>query len=585
MYIISAVIMLFRGGMDGLMIRAQLTFPETTYLNAEHYNGIFTTHGTVMILFMAMPFVMGLMNLVVPLQIGARDVAYPFLNALSFWLFFVGAMLFNIAFVIGGSPDAGWTSYFPMAGTEFTSGVGNNYYAIALQISGLGTLMTGINFLVTILKMRTPGMTLMRMPMFTWSILITTIIIIFAFPVLTVALALMTFDRLFDAHFFTMASGGMPMLWANLFWVWGHPEVYIVILPAFGIFSEIISTFSRKRLFGYSAMVYSMVAISLLSFVVWLHHFFTMGASAVNSFFSISTMAISIPTGVKIFNWLFTLYKGRIRFTVPMLWSLAFIPNFVVGGVTGVMLGMAAADYQYHNSYFLIAHFHYVLIAGTVFAMLAGFTFWYPKMTGHMLNERLGKWTFWIFMSGFNICFFPMYFLGLDGMTRRMYTYSESLGWGWLNQIASVGAVMMGIGFVLLCYNVIWSARHGERDTTGDPWDGRTLEWATQSPVQHYNFAKLPEIKEADAFWYMKKRGETVTPAAEDIKPIHMPSNSGVPIIASGFFGLAGFALVFSWFWLAAIGGIGILACLIYRSFDYDEGYYISVDEIKNQNM
>ena len=322
---------------------------------------------------------MGLMNLVVPLQIGARDVAYPFLNALSFWLFFVGAMLFNIAFVIGGSPDAGWTSYFPMAGTEFTSGVGNNYYAIALQISGLGTLMTGINFLVTILKMRTPGMTLMRMPMFTWSILITTIIIIFAFPVLTVALALMTFDRLFDAHFFTMASGGMPMLWANLFWVWGHPEVYIVILPAFGIFSEIISTFSRKRLFGYSAMVYSMVAISLLSFVVWLHHFFTMGAGpAVNSFFSISTMAISIPTGVKIFNWLFTLYKGRIRFTVPMLWSLAFIPNFVVGGVTGVMLGMAT-DYQYHNSYFLIAHFHYVLIAGTVFAMLAGFTFWYPK--------------------------------------------------------------------------------------------------------------------------------------------------------------------------------------------------------------
>ena len=578
MYIISAVIMLFRGGMDGLMIRAQLTFPETTYLNAEHYNGIFTTHGTVMILFMAMPFVMGLMNLVVPLQIGARDVAYPFLNALSFWLFFVGAMLFNIAFVIGGSPDAGWTSYFPMAGTEFTSGVGNNYYAIALQISGLGTLMTGINFLVTILKMRTPGMTLMRMPMFTWSILITTIIIIFAFPVLTVALALMTFDRLFDAHFFTMASGGMPMLWANLFWVWGHPEVYIVILPAFGIFSEIISTFSRKRLFGYSAMVYSMVAISLLSFVVWLHHFFTMGAGpAVNSFFSISTMAISIPTGVKIFNWLFTLYKGRIRFTVPMLWSLAFIPNFVVGGVTGVMLGMAAADYQYHNSYFLIAHFHYVLIAGTVFAMLAGFTFWYPKMTGHMLNERLGKWTFWIFMSGFNICFFPMYFLGLDGMTRRMYTYSESLGWGGLNQIA----VMMGIGFLLLCYNVIWSARHGERDTTGDPWDGRTLEWATHSPVQHYNFAKLPEIKEADAFWYMKKRGETVTPAAEDIKPIHMPSNSGVPIIASGFFGLAGFALVFSWFWLAAIGGIGILACLIYRSFDYDEGYYISVDEIK----
>ncbi|MBO9131175.1 cytochrome aa3 quinol oxidase subunit I [Bacillus sp. 165] len=582
MYILAAVLMLFRGGVDGLMIRAQLTFPNSPYLTSEHFNGVFTTHGTVMILFMAMPFIMGLMNIVVPLQIGARDVAYPYLNALSFWLFFMGAMLFNLAFVIGGSPDAGWTMYFPLAGTEFSPGVGNNYYAVALQIAGLGTLMTGINFLVTILKMRAPGMSLMKIPMFTWSILITCIIIIFAFPVLTVALALMSFDRLFGTAFFTMANEGMPMLWANLFWIWGHPEVYIVILPAFGIFSEVVSTFARKRLFGYSAMVFSMVAIALLSFLVWVHHFFTMGSGpAVNSFFSISTMAIAIPTGVKIFNWLFTLYKGRIKFTVAMLWSLAFIPNFVIGGVTGVMLAMAAADYQYHNSYFLIAHFHYVLIAGTVFACFAGLHFWYPKMFGHMLNEKLGKISFWLWCIGFNICFFPMYFLGLDGMTRRMSTYADNLGWTGLNQLASVGAVMMGIGFVVQCYNIYWSARYGERDMTGDPWDGRTLEWMTSSPPQHYNFAKIPEVKTLDHFWYMKKNNKDLTLKEEDLKPIHMPSNTGRPFIISIAFFIAGFGLVFSWWWMAILGGIGIVLGLILRSFDYDDGYYISVDEIK----
>lgn len=581
MYILSAVVMLFRGGMDGLMIRAQLTFPGTPYLTAEHYNGIFTTHGTVMILFMAMPFVIGLMNIAIPLQIGARDVAYPYLNAISFWLFFMGAMLFNIAFVIGGSPDAGWTMYFPLAGTEFSPGVGNSYYAVALQIAGLGTLMTGINFLVTILKMRTPGMKLMQMPMFTWSILITCVIIIFAFPVLTVALALMTFDRTFGTAFFTMANDGMPMLWANLFWVWGHPEVYIVILPAFGIFSEVVSTFSRKRLFGYSAMVYSMIAIAILSGLVWLHHFFTMGASAaVNSFFSISTMAISIPTGVKIFNWLLTMYKGRIRFTTPMLWTLGFIPNFVIGGVTGVMLAMAAADYQYHNSYFLIAHFHNVLITGTVFGMFAGLYYWYPKMFGHRLNERLGKIEFWLWCIGYNVCFMPQYFLGLDGMTRRMYTYSPDLGWTWLNQISSVGAVMMGIGFLVLCYNIYWSARYAERDATGDPWDGRTLEWATQSPVQHYNFAALPEIKSIDAWWYMKKNGESHIDW-KNLKPIHMPSNTNLAFPLSVIFFIAGFGLVFKWIPLAVIGGVGILIGLFLRSFDYDDGYYISVDEIK----
>ncbi len=582
MYIICAVLMLFRGGVDALLIRAQLTLPNMKFLNAEHYNEIFTTHGTIMIIFMAMPFVIGLMNIVVPLQIGARDVAYPYLNALSFWLFFVGAMLFNLAFVIGGSPDAGWTSYFPLASKEFSPGVGNNYYAVALQISGIGTLMTGINFLVTILKMRAPGMTLMRMPMFTWTILITCVIIIFAFPVFTVALALMTFDRLFDTQFFTMANGGMSMLWANLFWIWGHPEVYIVVLPAFGIFSEVVSTFAGKRLFGYKAMVYSIVGIAFLSFLVWVHHFFTMGAGAdVNSFFSITTMAIAIPTGVKIFNWLFTLRRGKIRFTTAMLWSLAFIPNFVIGGVTGVMLAMAAADYQYHNSYFLIAHFHYVLIAGTVFACFAGLHYWYPKMFGHILNERLGKWTFWLFMIGFNICFFPMYFLGLMGMTRRMYTYSAGLGWTPLNVVASVGAALMGIGFIVLCYNIYYSARYGERDMTGDPWNGRTLEWATSSPPAHYNFAIIPEVTDLDAYWVMKKTGKGLEIDEEKLKPIHMPSNSGRPFLISIAFFFAGFGLVFEWYKLAIVATIFIVLGLVLRSFDYDDGYYISVDEIK----
>ncbi|KOO37348.1 cytochrome aa3 quinol oxidase subunit I [Priestia koreensis] len=584
MYIIAAILMLFRGGVDALLMRAQLTVPDAKFLDAQHYNEIFTTHGTIMILFMAMPFLIGLINVAVPLQIGARDVAYPYLNALSFWTFFIGAMLFNISFVIGGSPDAGWTSYAPLALNEYSPGPGQNYYLWGLQIAGIGTLMTGINFLVTILKMRAPGMTLMRMPMFTWSVLITSIIIIFAFPVLTVALVLMTFDRLFGSHFFTVADGGMPMMWANLFWVWGHPEVYIVILPAFGIFSEVISTFSRKRLFGYSAMVWSMLAISILSFVVWVHHFFTMGAGgAVNSFFSITTMAISIPTGVKIFNWLFTLYKGRIRFTAAMMWSLAFIPNFVIGGVTGVMLAMAAADYQYHNSYFLIAHFHYVLIAGTVFACFAGLHYWYPKMFGHMLNERLGKIAFWLFMVGFNVCFFPMYFLGLMGMTRRMYTYSASTGWMPLNVIASIGAVGMGLGFLVLVYNIYWSARHGERDLTGDPWDGRTLEWATKTPIPHYNFAIIPDVKGLDAYWLAKKEAKEQKKAEQKIqyKPIHMPSNSGRPFVMSVFFFIAGFGFVFDWLIMGIAGVIGVLICMVLRSFEYDEGYYVSVEEIE----
>lgn len=580
MYIIAALLMLFRGGMDGLLMRAQLAVPENGLLDAQHYNEIFTTHGLVMILFMAMPFVIGLMNVVVPLQIGARDVAFPRLNAVSFWLFFAGAMLLNISFVIGGSPDAGWTAYFPLASIELSPTVGNNYYSIALQIAGIGTLLTSVNFLVTILKMRAPGMKLMRMPMFTWSVLITNVIILFAFPVLTVSLALMMFDRMFGSQFFTMANGGMDMLWANLFWVWGHPEVYIVILPAFGIYSEIISTFSRKNLYGYKSMVYSMAVISLLSFLVWAHHFYTMGHGVtVNSFFSISTMAIAVPTGVKIFNWLFTLRKGRIEFTTPMLYSLAFIPIFTIGGVTGVMLAMASADYQYHNTMFLVAHFHYVLIPGTVFAVIAGFYYWFPKLFGFRLNDRQGKRAFWLIAVSFNVTFLPLFFLGLKGMTRRTYTYSAETGFGPLNMIASIGAIGLALGFVYLVYNIYWSFRYAKRDTTGDPWDARTLEWSTPSPVPEYNFALIPKVNGLDPFWASKKSGQPLTEG--DYEEIHMPNNSGQPFILGMIFMAFGFCMVFSWWIPSIIFGIGIVIMLAVRSFERDHGRHISVKEIK----
>ncbi|WP_306954833.1 cytochrome aa3 quinol oxidase subunit I [Alicyclobacillus tolerans] len=582
MYIIAAILMLFRGGSDAILMRSQLAFPNEHFLSAEHYDQIFTTHGTVMILFMAMPFVIGLFNVAVPLQIGARDVAFPYLNAISFWLFFFAALLFNISFVVGGSPDAGWTSYTPLAGAHFDPGPGENYYLIALQITGIGTIATGVNFLTTILKMRAPGMTLMRMPMFTWSVLITSFIIIFAFPVLTVALALLLIDRLFGAHFFTISAGGMPMQYINLFWIWGHPEVYIVILPLFGVFSEVVATFARKRLFGYSAMVVSLLAISILSFVVWVHHFFTMGAGVgVNDFFGVSTMLIAIPTGVKVFNWLFTMWRGRIRFELPMLWTLAFIPNFLVGGLTGVMLAVAPADYQYHNSYFLVAHFHYVLIGGTVFGCFAGMYYWWPKMFGFKLDDRTGRWAFWTWIISFNVCFLPMFVVGLMGMTRRMYTYPAGLGWMPYNLIETIGAYGMAIGFVLMVYNIYWSIRWGERDLTGDPWDGRTLEWSTTSPAPEYNFAVIPTIKDRDHWWYVKyieKEEEKTKPA---FKPIHMPNNSGRPFIMSAAFGLAGFGFVFEWWVPAILGLLIVLICMGQRSFEVNTDHYIPVDVIE----
>ena len=582
MYLLTALLMLFRGGIDAIMMRYQLSMPENTFLDAQHYNEVFTTHGIVMILFMAMPFITFFFNYLVPLQIGARDVAFPRLNAISFWLFFMGMGLFNISFVIGGSPDAGWTSYFPLADNEFSTSVGTNYYMISLQIAGLGTLMTGINFITTIMKMRAPGMTLFKMPMFTWSALIANLIVVFAFPVLTVALAMGMFDRLFDTKFFAITDGGMDMLWANLFWVWGHPEVYILILPAFGLFSEIISTFSRKNLYGYNSMVWSMIVISVFSFAVWTHHFFTMGQGAfTNSIFSITTMAIAIPTGVKIFNWLFTMYKGKIEMTTPMLYSMHFIPLFTLGGVTGVMLAMSAADYQYHNTMFLVAHFHNVIIPGVVYAMLAGLTFYWPKMFGFMLNERIGKATVWVMSTGFVLSFIPMYITGLDGQARRAYTYSEASGFSFWNMVTFIGAGIMTVSFLMLVWNIYYSWKNSPRDIGSDPWNARGLEWATNTPVPFYNFAITPDITNASdqAFWDAKKNGVQLFKGG--YKEIHMPSNSGLPFIMSIFFFIAGFAGVFSMWGLAIFGLVGVAGCLVYRCFENDPGFHVHVHEIE----
>ncbi|MCF8566458.1 cytochrome aa3 quinol oxidase subunit I [Alicyclobacillus tolerans] len=586
MYMIAALLMMFRGGVDAELMRTQLALPNQQFLAPEHYDQIFTTHGTIMILFMAMPFIFAMMNIAVPLQIGARDVAFPYLNAISFWLFFFGAMLFNLSFVIGGSPDAGWVSYPPLAGLQFSPGPGENYYLLGISISGIGSIATGINFMATILKMRAPGMTLMKMPMFSWSVLATSIEIIFAFPALTVALGLLLIDRIAGAHFFTMTQGGNPMMFINLFWMWGHPEVYIVILPAYGIYSEVVSTFSRKRLFGYSAMVTSLMLIAIASYLVWAHHFFTMGASAgVNSFFALASMFIAIPTGVKVFNWLFTMFRGRVRLTLPMLWVLAFIPNFTIGGATGVMLAAAPADYQYHNSYFLVAHFHQVLIGGVVYGMLAGMYYWWPKMFGFLLDERLGKWAFWFFNIGFYVCFMPQYALGLMGMTRRMYTYPAGMGWTSYNLISTIGAYIMGIGFLFIVWQIVYSIKHGERDLTGDPWDARTLEWSIPSPAPEYNFARTPIVSTRDAWWEMKqaqKEGKEAVIQYGSLHPIHMPNNSGRPFMIGVAFFVAGFGFVFNWYVPAILGLVAVAVLLLIRSFEIDNGHHIPVQEIEH---
>jgi cytochrome o ubiquinol oxidase subunit 1 len=585
MYIIVAMVMLLRGFADAIMMRLQLAMASggsDGFLNAHHYDQIFTAHGVIMIFFMAMPFMVGLMNIVVPLQIGARDVAFPFLNSLSFWLFVVGVALINISLGLGEFAQTGWLAYPPLSGHQYSPGVGVDYWIWSLQISGIGTLLTGVNFFVTIMKMRAPGMTLMKMPVFTWTALCSNILIIASFPILTATIALLTMDRYLGTHFFTNDMGGNQMMYVNLIWAWGHPEVYILILPAFGIFSEVVATFCKKRLFGYTSLVWATAAITILSFIVWLHHFFTMGAGAnVNAFFGIATMIISIPTGVKIFNWLFTMYQGRVQFTTPILWTLGFLVTFTVGGMTGVLLAVPGANYVLHNSLFLIAHFHNVIIGGVVFGYLAGFNYWFPKAMGFKLNETLGKCAFWFWITGFFVAFLPLYALGFMGMTRRLST-NINPEYHTMLMIAVGGAVLILIGilFQLLQLVVSIKDRNKNRDLTGDPWGGRTLEWATSSPPPFYNFAEIPVVTERDAFWDMKEKGAAYKRSAA-YKEIHMPKNTGAGVIISLFSLVMGFALIWYIWWLAILGAVGVAVTWIAHTFNNDVDYYVPVDVVE----
>ena len=584
MYILLALIMLFRGFSDAIMMRAQLALATNGapgYLPPEHYDQIFTAHGVIMIIFMAMPFMIGLMNIVLPLQIGARDVAFPFLNNLSFWFTASGAILINLSLVFGEFAKTGWVAYPPLSELTFSPGVGVDYYIWALQISGLGTLLTAVNFLVTVFKMRAPGMTLMKMPIFTWACTWANILIAASFPILTAVLAMLTLDRYLDFHFFTNAAGGNAMMYINLFWAWGHPEVYILVLPAFGIFSEIISTFAGKRLFGYKSMVYASGAISILGFIVWLHHFFTMGSSAnVNAFFGVMTMVIAVPTGVKLFNWLFTIYRGRLRISVPVLWTLGFMITFTVGGMTGVLLAIPGADYVLHNSLFLIAHFHNTIIGGAVFGYLAGFVFWFPKAMGFKLNEKWGKASFWCWIIGFFVAFMPLYVLGFLGMTRRL-NHTNNPDWNMWLYIAAGGAVIIMFGIISQAIQLFVSFRDREAldDTTGDPWNGHTLEWATSSPPQVYNFATIPHVDDIDAWTEAKEKGQAYQ-AKASYSPIHMPKNTSAGVFMAASLTAFCFAMIWHIWWLAVVGLVGGIAIFIKRCYTNDVDYYIQPDEI-----
>ncbi|PLR97417.1 cytochrome c oxidase subunit I [Bacillus sp. T33-2] len=588
LYLIAGGFFFIIGGLEAMFIRIQLAVPNNDFVSAGLYNEILTMHGTTMIFLAAMPLVFAFMNAVMPLQIGARDVAFPFLNSLGFWLFFFGGVFLNLSWFLGGAPDAGWTSYASLS--LASEGHGIDFYVLGLQISGAGTLIGGINFLVTIINMRAPGMTYMRMPLFTWSTFVVSALILFAFPPLTVGLFLMLFDRLFGANFFDHTMGGNTIIWEHLFWIFGHPEVYILILPAFGIFSEIFATFSRKRLFGYSSMVFATVLIGFLGFMVWAHHMFTTGLGPIaNAIFAVATMAIAVPTGIKIFNWLFTMWGGSIKFTTPMLWAVAFIPSFVAGGVTGVMLATAAADYQYHDSYFVVAHFHYVIVGGVVFGLLAGTHFYWPKMFGTMLNEKLGKITFWLFLIGFHLTFFIQHFLGLMGMPRRIYTFLPGQGLDTGNLISTIGAIFMAVAVIVLLVNIIMTSVKNER-VGNDPWgDGRTLEWSISSPPPFYNFKQLPLVRGLDAYWLEKMEGKKALAPAEPLGDIHMPNSSFIPFVISLGLFIAAFGAMYredyGWGLPVLIVGMGVtLGAMFFRSIKDDHGFHIHKEDLIDDN-
>lgn len=585
MYIFLAIVMLIRGFADAIMMRSQQFLASGGYagfLPPEHYDQIFTAHGVIMIFFVAMPFVIGLMNIVIPLQIGARDVAYPFLNNLGFWFTAVSVVLINLSLGVGEFAKTGWLAYPPLSELQYSPDVGVDYWIWTLQISGIGTTLSAINFIATILKMRAPGMSLMKMPIFCWASFCSNVLILTSFPILTASVALLTLDRYLGTHFFTNDLGGNMMMYINLIWAWGHPEVYILVLPMFGVYAEVTATFSRKKMFGYTSMVWATVCITILSFIVWLHHFFTMGSGAnVNAFFGIATMIISIPTGVKIFNWLFTMYQGRIKLSVPMLWTIGFIVTFAIGGMTGVLLAVPAADFVLHGSVFLIAHFHNTIIGGVVFGLFAGLNYWFPKAFGFTLNEKWGKRAFWCWQIGFIVAFLPLYALGFMGMTRRLSQqidpeYHTLLG------VAALGAVIIALGIAcqFIQLGVSIRDRNKNRDTTGDPWGGRTLEWATSSPPPFYNFAVTPRVEDRDAFWDNKEKGVAYAKPAT-YAPIHMPNNTAAGVIIAVFTMIFGFAMIWHIWWLAIVSFVGMVVTWIAKSFDQDVDYYVPVDQIE----
>lgn len=586
MYIAVVLVMFLKGFADAVMMRMQQATAVGEahgLLSSTHFQEVFSAHGTTMIFFVAMGFMFGLLNLIIPLQIGARDVAFPFLNALSFWLFTAGAMLTVASLGIGHFSIAGWLAYPPLSETQFSPNEGVDYWIWAVQISGVGSTLSGINFLVTILKMRCPGMTLLKMPMFTWSSLCSMVLVILAFPILTATLLMLTLDRYLGMHFFTADGGGNPMLYVNLIWAWGHPEVYILILPAFGIFSEVVSTFSEKRLFGYLSMVIALVMITVLSFIVWLHHFFTMGASpSVNTVFAILTMLIAIPTGVKIFNWLFTKFRGRVHFTSPMLWFFAFLLNFSVGGMTGVLLSAPPVDFQVHNSLFLIAHFHGMVIGGVLFGFFAGFTYWFPKFTGFFLDEKLNRYAFWCWLIGFLVAFMPLYMLGFMGATRRLDHYEAATGWHPLFILVGIGAFIIFCGALIQFLGLFWSIKQRDknRDTTGgDPWNGRTLEWATSSPPPEYNFALIPVVDQIDPLWAFKY--STSIEPKPDFEDIHLPVNTPLGFIIGCLAFVFGFAITWHIFWLALLSFIALIGAVIFRLSLEDHHRIIKKEEVK----
>jgi cytochrome o ubiquinol oxidase subunit 1 len=587
MYIIVAIIMLLRGVADAVMMRAQqaLAASNPGVIDADMFQQVFSAHGSIMIFFVAMGLMFGLINLVLPLMLGARDVAFPFMNSVSFWLFVAGMILMNASLVLGGFSTGGWLGYPPLTGIEYSPGVGVDYWIWSLQIAGIGSLLSGINFIVTILKLRAPGMTLMKMPIFAWSVLVAMLLVIFAFPILTATLGMLSLDRLMGMHFFTSTDGGNPMMYINLIWAWGHPEVYILILPAFGIFSEIVATFSRKRLFGYGTMVGALFAITFLSFIVWLHHFFTMGGGAnVNAFFGITTMIIAIPTGVKLFNWLFTMYRGRINFATPMNWFMAFVMTFTIGGVTGVLMAVPAIDFQVHNSLFLVAHFHNVIIGGVVFGYFAGLTYWFPKIFGFTLHEGLGRLAAYCWAIGFLVAFLPLYALGFMGAARRLDHYDASTGWQGLFIVAGVGVMIICLAIALQLLQLGVSIWHRKKrlDVTGDPWNGRTLEWSVPSPAPFYNFAVTPVVSSRDPWWEEKqarKRGHMPkTPVYEDIE---LPKNTGMGVMIAGAALAVGFALIWHIWWLAIIGLVLAIALVIIRTTSDDTEYVITARELE----